>query len=418
MKRALVLTLLVLGLGVFAFAGPLSGSWDTDICFDVASDGSVEVKVLDSNLDVAYEVCGWTFSTGLDFGFATGFYNIDFAIDGALGAFQFASKLDFNPQAVNLVEDGMESWQGYVTIAIAGVDLYAGWMLKDDGVTVAPATTTYLAGFMLGGYGTVGDCTLYVEADFGMKPQIWNVYYYGLGTTFAYNWFDVDGTCDLVWSNIDIIAEFPFACLDVVASTGFDCEDGFKGAKFSLAHIDLGLSWLEIKSLDIAFEVDSKAVTVKFGLLTADTICITPHLSVITGTEAQWQFQGISLDALELTYTWNGVTFVASELFANKYYKAKCDPTIKTGTFAYPNEMIGIEIDGDSCCGGAFSAYVYNFFYFKVDGTADPNGEIFNWEHTCVGLDYGISSSVTLNASLVVDKAGLNQMCFGFEFIW
>jgi hypothetical protein len=57
-------------------------------------------------------------------------------------------------------------------------------------------------------------------------------------------------------------------------------------------------------------------------------------------------------------------------------------------------------------------------------GSLDAVGEslttdqIFNWEHTCVGLNYGISSSVTLNASLVVDKSGLNAMYFGFEFIW
>lgn len=425
MKRALVLTLVVLILGVFAHAGPLSGSWDTGICFDAdPADGAVTVTSLESDLGVAYEVCGWTFGMGMEFNYASGFDNVYFAVDGALGAFQFASKVDFDPTAANVSLDGFTYWKGYATLAIAGVDLFSGWILENG------PGEGFMSGFMLGGYGTVGDCTIHVEVDFGIKRQLYYIFWSGLDYAYTYT-FDATSDCGVAWTNFDFVAEIPFACVDLIAWINFDCVEGFDWAEFWVRDIDLGLSWLKIDWFDVMFPSPAaKQVWILLELITAETACITPYLSIVYND--RFGLEGIRLDALELEYTWNGITFIASEIFnpRNCVYESVCSATILVNRFnpgaGHPmpdlgngaNELIGFEIDGDSCCGGAFTAHVYNFFLFDPSGTPAPSGEIFNWHHTCAGLEYGISSTVTLNASMVVDGQGLSSMCFGFEFIW
>ena len=413
MKRALVLTLLVLGLGVFAYAGPLTGSWDTDFCIVVQTDGTVTFDSLDSILSVEYATCGWTFGTEFDFGMDYGFEDALFYAGGALGAFQFGTLVDFDPTGVG----EFTLWNGYVEIAIAGVDLYAIWAVEGADN----------AGFMLGGEGTVGDCYVYVEVDFGMVYSLYD----DLGVTSPsayfptyfsayYGYFTADGTCTATWQSLLAYVEFPFTCFDVWAEVYFNCTDGFDSISFGLMDVDLGISWLLLDDVVITFTPTSKSVSLDIDIVALDTICIQPYFEVMYGS-VQGQIDGVALEALVLDYTWNGVTFIAAEIFDitgiefNKY----CDPlpldtTPDSGYTGVANEVIGIEIDGDSCCGGSFDAYVYNYFIFGETGTA----KIFDWEHTCVGLTYGISSNVILDASIVVDVDGLQTLCFGFEFIW
>ena len=70
MNKALVLSLaIVFGLGIAAFAGPISGSWTNAITIDPDQTPSV-IADFSSELTIDYTVGGWTFGS-------TAIFNLD-----------------------------------------------------------------------------------------------------------------------------------------------------------------------------------------------------------------------------------------------------------------------------------------------------------------------------------------------------
>jgi len=102
MKRALVLSLVVvLGLGVGAFA-QLSGSWESSLSFDLGAATFADYIVdLTSTFAMDYTVAGWTFASESGFDLH-GFANQAFSVEGQLGAFEFSSKAAFSPAAASV----------------------------------------------------------------------------------------------------------------------------------------------------------------------------------------------------------------------------------------------------------------------------------------------------------------------------
>src|SRR4030042_881323 len=112
MKKARVLGLLVLGLGAAVYAGPLTGSWETNIRFD---GSPLAILSFGSVLQVDYAVGGWVLGANAIFN-QTSFDNLFFEADGQLGAFTFHSMLDFEPQTPSFM-----AWTNSATLSLAGV---------------------------------------------------------------------------------------------------------------------------------------------------------------------------------------------------------------------------------------------------------------------------------------------------------
>jgi hypothetical protein len=90
----------VLGLGIAAFAGPLTGTWDTSISIDPsAAEFSDFFVSFSSTLGVDYTVGGWTFGSSSTFS-EDGYSAQSFTGAGVLGAFTFDSTMVFLPMAV------------------------------------------------------------------------------------------------------------------------------------------------------------------------------------------------------------------------------------------------------------------------------------------------------------------------------
>ncbi len=99
MKKAIVIAFtMMLGLGLTAFAGPLSGSWASDLVVDPAASSFTS---LSSTLAVDYTVSGWTFGSSSSFTLS-GFSSQSFTAGGSFGAFTLSSTMTFNPMFVTV----------------------------------------------------------------------------------------------------------------------------------------------------------------------------------------------------------------------------------------------------------------------------------------------------------------------------
>lgn len=408
MKRALVLAIVcALGLGVAAFAdAPLSGSWDMSICFGVQTTGNVVyVTSFDSNIGIAYAVSGWSFGLTMSLN-TTGMDEIYFDVLGSLGAFTFASYLEFYP-----FPPAFMKWDNGASITLAGVNIYALFALQNIGSAQTPDIG---AGWTLGGYGSVGDFTIAVESQFGLESTLADAQD-GVAALVGGLVVLDEEDCNFTFSALEISAEFPFACFEPMGVyLLFTCTDGFDHVCWSLGSIDLG-TWFKISSLDICFTVQTKTVDVTFELVLADTVCFVPYFSLLPVANP-WEVAGISFDAFTIEYSWNGITFLAGHIFAVDDYHF-VGTALKTGSAAEDgiDEFFAITAEGDSCCGGLWSASLINYFNSAANGGSEG---IFDWVSTAGDLAFGIASNLSVTAGVQFSTLGLDEFCIGFEFTW
>ncbi|MFC2105563.1 hypothetical protein ACFLS0_02290 [Candidatus Bipolaricaulota bacterium] len=424
MKRALVITLLVFGLGIGVAAQSFSGSWATDITFTV---DPFDIASLTSILDVDYTISGWTFGANL-FINQDELFDINFAVGGVLGAFAMYSWLDFDPTGT----PEFTSWENVATVSIAGVSLYGVFVLQDTTGLVG-------TGFAIGGYGTAGDVSVWIEADFNVGGKARTLHDYGFGYAtdwetyyeciYATGWtsgawgVQTEG-CTATFSNLDIIIDVPLACLDFVVQVNFDCTNGFDYIQFDLNDIDLGAGWFQLDDLNIKFTTVAKTVTTDFTATFGDAVCVTPYFDLVQGFAS---IDGIELDALLLSYSYNGVTFKAGELFpsSGNYYVG----FTKSGALSHytdcvvslANEFVGIWFDGDSCCGGLTSASLVTFFVGNQTNASSPADDgthgIFDFLLIVGNVEVGIGSGFSIRAGFELSAAtGLDYISGGFTF--
>lgn len=440
MKKALVLGVLILGLGVAAYASPVTGSWSTYFRLDTPT--AIALDKFISILDVNYTVSGWTFGSTAVWKFIDGAPDVDgftdlfFKAQGTLGAFSFKSVVDFDPTL-----PAFRTWSSLARVTIAGLDAFAEFAVKDFSATTTPQIGT---GAVLGFTANAGDLKFLGMVNFNAADNFWTYWYYGIdyaasmmwynsSCNWPYgNWYSPTGGyladvqtagCTLAWSSATFGVEFPFACIDVLAYISFSCTKGFEGFGFWLTGIDIGLGWLELSELDIDFTIDSKSLFLYWDAVLGDSVCITPYVT-FEGVDGGYSIEAITLNALTLSYSFNGVTFKAGEIFDDTWRGGHLSSTrdygfSMTGGITYTceyndayTEFFGVVIDGDSCCGGAFNVGVYAFF--------DPGATagIFDFQEVIGQVKLGIGSNTTLyfGASLLFD--GLNWVELGVKFAW
>jgi len=460
MKRALVLSLLVvIGLG-FASAAQLQGEWDSYLKLDLSEQPALTLAGFYSFLDIQYLVGGWTLEAATVVTGA-GLSNVWFEAYGSLGAFSAWSLVAFDPTtpAFTTFENGAE-------VSIAGVDIYALFALQAVG-------EGWGSGFALGGIGTAGDTAgdirIGAEVTWNLYPNLWSVFLYGLNgavTDWTYTagcdiwspeWYVgalevIQSGCDVVFSYITGIAQFPICCADVYVGVEFSCT-GFDCLAFLAKNIDIGIDWLKIYELGINYAVDAKTIGFAFQVVTGDVVCFKPYFDVVMG-ETQNVLDGISLDALTLSCTLGGCEFFWGHIFDHNmtYYSGSQWPAsciVGRGPYqddyyfnavgggisrswgqncsfrvlddeieawVYPNEVFGVQCDEDSCCGGLFSFSVNNFFL--TDSEEGQTG-IFGWLGTYIELSAGIGSNVNVVGGLKVSNLnGTEFVTIGINVAW
>ena len=441
MKKALVISfLLVTGLGLAAFAGPLSGSWCVYTGFTEFQP--VSMLYFKSQLTLDYTTCGWTFSSTAVME-KHGFSNLYFEGEGTVGAFGFYGILDFIPQTPSF-----KFMAGAVNLSIAGMTGYAIGVLSNANAATLLAPDNGL-GYNVGAFGVAGVCSVWIEAQFNLAATIGDIYDYGydyvVGELLSFDsctgakgiGYDIIQTgCNPAWSGLDVYVEFPFACMDLITKVSFGCELGFEKVCFELDDLCLGIDWLTLDDLNICFEVQTKSVCGQLELVLADCVCFTPYLSLVVDDNVN-QITGIQLNALTIEYDMGqGVTFKAGTFFNTVWgdtgfakvgdVGTACD---KISTYCWASvgsmtyyadccinadyeEYFGVLIDGDACCGGAFSVSLFTWFDDHLTGS------FMDWALTTGSLEIGLGSNTTLGLSIALGQTGLASIdlsaCFTF----
>jgi len=385
MKKALVLALVfAFGLGIAAFAGPLSGSWCTDIVFSIDNAGVILVDSFESTLIVDYTVCGWVFESETVFEL-DGWTEQSFTADGVLGAFTLGSTLIFSP-----ADASFTSWDSTVGVSIAGVAFDAEFLLTDAG-----------AGWAFGGSGGVGDC------DFGAT-----IYFNSYTDAYGALQLQTDSYC-FCFTSVEFDISFPFACLDLVdISIGFSTA-GFDGITFSVTGIVVpAIPWLSF-DIDLTFDdgPTGKVLTLTPAIDLGTFTCITIYVELIddtgaTSCEGGWYFGGFYFYGISLEYTWNGVSFYSASSFDDAFNEEL------TGYDAYW-EVFTISSEADSCCGGAFDFSVSTYFACETEGDT-----LFDWAMTEISVGLGLGSNFDITLGLQVDTTGFSELSFGFCVTW
>jgi hypothetical protein len=452
LKKALVLAIvMVLGLGTLAFAGPLSGGWDTEICFGVLSyegDGFLYgIGSLDSKLTIDYSVCGWEFESVSEFGLG-GWETQVFTVDGVLGAFSFASTLEFDP-AVAL----FELWDSTMGLSIAGIQIDANFILVPWG-----------SGWVFDIAGTAGLCDLSATAYFNIWP--FEITYADLVALYGGSpWFGefvaeyfpeghtqtssvtvttpLPGYC-LCFNLIEFETSFPFCCVEEVNMSVSFSQFGFEGVTFSVSAIELPISWLTLDA-ELSFyegEMLGKELTITPGLNLGDVFCFDIYADLVVDGGL---IDGLNIYGIGLTCDMGqGVIFESISVLDWPYHHVTADGIEETGLLTPVDslccgadasywERFSISSSSDACCGGAFGFDLDVYFgsdFEIVVGDLLVYECVHPWLFDIARIDaefsVGLGSNVALSAGVSLvdlyydDEAGctpfgLSEFCIGFE---
>lgn len=411
---------------------------------------------------------------------ASGLEDITFGVRGALGAFHLASYMFFGnntpefsddpscgsialyPISIGVRQPRFLAWKNLLWTSIAGVDLWAMWGIDApvstlNTITVSTMTTITkikpmdignvaigpFFGSMFGAHGVVGKLEVWAEVSFGAGHLIGLMPYWGYDLDYiASTWYYCDwsfgfyGDCSVAFDDLWVIVSYPLGCASLFSELFLDCS-GFEFVSFAVRDIDLGVGWFYIDDLKVRFETDSKSVWLDLELTVPEMFCIQPHVSWdldLDDRDSDTVIDGITLVGLTAEYSWDGITFLFAERFANpelgysEYASITTDARLwsrvsekEPSTYCEPNcrllcvvdEAFGIEVDSDACCGGGMFGGVYVFFDHDLEDES-----LFDWFGTRLVVEYGIGPSFVFGMTGYFHHSSSPMLGFSFSYTW
>lgn len=362
MKKAIVIAItMMLGLGLTAFAGPLSGSWATDL---VVNPVAGTFTTLTSTLAVDYTVSGWTFGSSSGFTLS-GFSSQSFTAGGSFGAFTLSSTMVFNPMFVyervyttfwvgkdtetqtyavticpitydKLTAPRFLTWKTEGSISIGGVELGALFYISQnndykytDYVTLASAVVavddlndTYFCGADGSGWrfkvaGAIGDITATSYTYFNLsETDVSTTYCPAVGKSGSIS--IVAGDCDPSFYEEYILLEgIALGCATIDAGLSILCT-GFNYVAFVVSDVAIG-GWLEL-DFGLKFTTTTKSTDFCFVVAMPESDCLTIEfgLNDSANPDTSGSIDSIDFYGIGFTYAWEAITFSSyTELNAN-----------------------------------------------------------------------------------------------------
>jgi len=360
MKKVFVIAItMILGLGLAAFAGPLTGSWATTLVVDPAASTFTS---LTSTLAVDYTVSGWTFGSSSGFTLS-GFSSQSFTAGGSVGAFTFSSTMAFDPMAVTgkdysafwaavllaypsgltqtpsvticpityttTTEPKFLTWKTEGSISIGGVEIGALFYIDQSNYDVtltnyatnlaltSLSSTTYVctsgyngAGWRFKVGGTIGDITATSYTYFNLSETDASTTYcpaVGKSGTLSI----AATSCAPAFSEEYITLEgVSLGCATFDVGLSILCT-GFSDVTFVANDVAIG-SWLEL-DFGLVFTTTSKSTDFCLTVTAPASDCFTIEFGFngspnpdATGVIESLDFYGIGF-----TYNWNGISFTS-----------------------------------------------------------------------------------------------------------
>jgi len=410
MKKVFVIAItMILGLGLAAFAGPLSGSWATALVVDPAA--SIFTS-LTSTLAVDYTVSGWTFGSSSGFTLS-GFSSQSFTAGGSVGAFTFSSTMVFDPMAVTVkdytafwtaqsypltqtpsaticpitydatTEPKFLTWKTEGSISIGGVEVGALFYIDQSNyqVTLTDYATklaslvlsgdTYICGDNGAGWrfkvaGSVGDITATSYTYFNLsETDVSTTYCPAVGKSGTLS--VADTSCAPAFTEEYITLEgFSLGCATIDVGVSITC-DGFADATFVASDIAIG-SWLEL-DFGLVFTTTSKSTDFCLTATMPESDCFTIEFGLNNGTDpdATGSIDSIDFYGIGFTYAWDAISFTSyTELSANSALFSTAgayDYLYNSTTNSYLIPYVGRDTDCDE--DAAYLAVSEGFYELK-----------------------------------------------------
>lgn len=379
MKRALVLSLaVVLGLGIATFAQTLSGIWDTTITIDPQAGTVAAFLDFESELTVIYEVGGWAFTSFSAFD-DNGWVDQTFSAEGSLGAWSFASTVDFNPTGA------FEELEVSVGVTLAGMTFGAEFTLADMDVEL-----------VITGEGSTGLVDIEIEVTFGG---------------------DDNDICDLDWAGVIVTVDFPFCCADVSATIEFDCY-GFQEACISVQNVLIpNLPWVTIGA-EVCFQTESKTLVLTPAFDFGADICFDLYIDQLytggIGPASVLTLTDFTISGIGLSCEIGGIAFEALSYWGLATYGVYSNdfPGILGGFGQLYWEAYRISTIGETCCGGGFGFDITVYF-------SDASTNLFDVSLFVANMSLDIGTQLTFSMGLEMDVTnGLTEWTIGFLVTW
>ncbi len=360
MKKAIVIAItMILGLGLTAFAGPLSGSWASSLVVDPAASSFTS---LSSTLAVDYTVSGWTFGSSSSFTL-TGFSSQSFTAGGSFGAFTLSSTMVFDPMAVTekvytafwaandpetqtlstticpityttVTEPKFLTWKTEGSVSIAGVEIGALFYIDQSNydvtltnyvTTLADVQTTIFdcdsgvngSGWRFKVAGAIGDITATSYTYFNLnEADVKATYCPEVGKRGVFTIAEAD--CAPAFSEEYITLEgFVIDCVTIDVGLSIDC-DGFADVTFVASDVAIG-EWLEL-DFGLTFTTTAKSTDFCFVVAMPESDCLTIEfgLNDSANPNTDGAIESINFYGIGFSYAWEAVTFTSyTELSAN-----------------------------------------------------------------------------------------------------
>ena len=195
---------------------------------------------------------------------------------------------------------------------------------------------------------------------------------------------------------------FPFGCVDQVTADLKMSAAGFETASFSVANIDVGLSWLGLSGA-VTFSTIEKTATFVPQLKLDAGPCLVAYGEFTTGATAT-EITGISIYGLAMSYAWESVKVSSLSYFDDYHYVP-----VRGSQACW--ESLTIATSVPSCCGGDLSLEC-------TVGFARSSGSLFDWAETDVAVSLGFGQNVTVSLVSVVEVTGWTYASVGVLLVW
>jgi len=413
MKKRIAIALLLVGLaGLTLSAGPFAGHWEA--LFSVDPDGGTFVDGFRSMLTIDYTMSTFTGTSYSEFQ-EFGFLWQEFSAAGNASAIDLQANVLFGPLTAEFLYA-----QFIAELSLGGAELGYYYAILDEAVLGGPAD-----GFAFRLAGSIGSMDFVSISEFGAR--IADDDFDGITIVHTRSGFSRSYITDPVVPGQGFtgqkvtIGGLSIGCVEGIEATLYVTCAGFDFVLFELDGIVTGIDWLSF-DLDLMFETQTKAITITPALIVGETLCLTP-IFAITPASSTYSIDGIVLGGIDLTYSWNGVTFRdVTVLDPGRYVittpesgsqLVSIEDAIASGYAYYGDywELLSLEVDGEACCGGRYSLLINSYF-------EDGSGEIFGWSMTSFEGWFGIGTNTALTLALTVDGDGLEGMSIGFAFDW
>ncbi len=443
MKKALVVAMvMVLGLGALAFAGPLTGEWDTSISLDPSATAmSAFFTDFSSSLDVDYVVGGWTFGSSTAFTL-DGFSSQSFTASGVLGAFTFDSTMNFNPMAVTkkvytypamtqttskvagclldtvtiakTTKPAFTDWTVTGSVSIAGV-AFEGLFYLDGGtsaVTETPllrwngtaweqtssrtiAGTAGGSGWRFSVSGTAGDATITSLTYFNLSESdatasttgVLNSSCLSIGKSGSYS--IAKPGCGVGFSEEYITIEgISFGCMNLDLAVDVTCS-GFHYFKALVSDITF-LPWISLDA-GVKFTTTSKEFSLCGSLISSADKCFSIDAALTTSDN---DVTGIAIYGISMSYDFGGGITVSSDTAFNttKHSIAGNVYSSQKTTFFFPlTGLYNTTTCGTSCC--ATTGGNDHYPSINNDGVGYYNAKCYANEYYKIWESFGIEAT-------------------------